>query len=305
MRLGPCGCGLVGLVVATAGCSVRVGSGAPSDYELPAACARVGDEQKLPLGASSQAFSFVWDAGHYVVAYVDSSKGNGDIYVAEVAANGTVMGSPVAVEATPAHSDLPNLLKTSTGYLVVWQEGTAGQAVVAYALGSDAKPVGSRIPIASTQVTQSRPVLAHAPGGAVAVTWMDSFDGKGGVQVALLDSSGKMRGPQRLAPDDVDGWPWIAGDDTTLAAVWSDKASSAYDVHFSPVNPTTLAAVHPTSLRGNAAGNALLPRMARTSFGFLAAWEDTPSGSNENPHGPGQSGGKAARRRRGRGARQR
>ena len=272
-----CG-GLVGplLLVTTASCAVRVGS-SNSTEEPPPACTRLGSEKQLAFGAGSEAFSFLWDADHYVVAYTDPRTGSGDIYVAKLAVDGSLMGSPVVVESTPAKSDLPDLAKTSTGYLVVWQEGTAGQAVVAQALGPDATPVGASIPIASTQSSQSRPVLSHAPGGGLAVAWMDSFQGKGGVQVAMLDPSGKMLGPQRVSPSDVDGWPWVAGDDKTLGLVWSDDASGNYDIHFSPLDPTSLATSTGASLRGKATGNALLPRMAKTSFGFLAAWEDMRS----------------------------
>jgi hypothetical protein len=283
MRRRRSGGGLVGplLLVASVSCSVRVGAGKPDKPEVPPACARVGDERKLPFGDGSEAFSFVWDADHYVVAYADSASGNGDIYVGRLARDGSAMGTPIAIESTPAHSDLPDLIATSAGYLVVWQEGTAGQAVLAHALGPDASPVGARIPIASTQSMQSRPVLSHAPGGVVAVTWMDTFEGKGGVQLATLDSTATMVGPQRVAPSDVDGWPWLAGDDQALGLVWSDEASAAYDMHFSPVDPHTLTTSSGKSLRNTAKGNALLPRMIRTGFGFMAAWEDTRQGGNQ------------------------
>jgi hypothetical protein len=191
------------------------------------------------------------------------------------------MGSPVAVDPTPAESDLPNLLKTDGGYLVAWQEGTAGKAVVAHALGPDATPVGGPVAIASTTSAQSRPVLSRAPGGLTAIAWMDSFQGKGGVQVALLGSNLAMKGPQRVAASDVDGWPWIAGDDQTLGLVWSDKVTGPYDVHFAALDPSSLAASAPASIRGQAKNDALLPRMVRTSFGFLAAWEDLRGTDNQ------------------------
>jgi hypothetical protein len=278
-RGGPVGSLLI-VCGAIAGCAVRVGSSKETAV-LPSACARLGDERKMPFGTGAATFSLVWDKDHYVVAYGDPSTGNGDIYVAKLAADGTPMGPPVAVDPTPAASDLPNLLKTSGGYLVAWQEGTAGKAVVARALGPDATPVGDPVAIASTQSNQSRPVLSHAPGGGVAVAWMDSFQGKGGVQVALLDPSLKMTGPQRVAPTDVDGWPWIAGDDEALGVVWSDKASGPYDVHFATLDPASLATSPPSSLRGQAVNDALLPRMVRTSFGFIAAWEDMRGTDNQ------------------------
>jgi hypothetical protein len=272
------------------GCSVRVGQGdanaGSSDTDdpssLPSACARIGDEKKLAVGAGAQAFAFVWDTDHYVLVYSDPSMGAGDIYVSRMAIDGTPMGGPVAVAATPAKSDLPNLIRTQSGYVVVWQEGTAGQAVVAHALGPDGAPVGDLKALAATQSNQSRPVVSHAPGGQLAVTWMDSINGKSGVQVALADASlAHVVGPQRIAATDVDGWPWVAGDDQKLALVWSDKTAGPYDVRFAAVDTSTLAANAPTSLRGVAARDGLLPRMVRTKSGFIAAWEDMRGSDNE------------------------
>jgi hypothetical protein len=276
--------GAVGPIVLTAmstmaGCSVRVGSGSPpedtSEDQLPSACARLGNETKIPFTIGAEAFAFAWDTDHYVLVYANPSTGDGDIYVGRLAADGSPMGAPLAVDSTPGKSDLPSLLRTQTGYAVVWQEGTAGQAVIAHALNADATPIGTSVAIASTQSNQSRPVLSHAPDGMVAVTWMDAIQGKGGVQIALIDPTlTKTVGPQRVAPTDIDGWPWVAGDDNTLAMAWSDKLVGPYDVHFALIDPANLTMSTPTSIRGVARRDALLPRMIRTSFGYLAAWED-------------------------------
>jgi hypothetical protein len=280
--------GLVGAsaLVASAsgsGCAVRVGPGAPKVEAQPiSACALSGGVTKLPFAVGSEAFAFVWDTDHYVVVYVDPTMGSGDIDVARLGPDGSLLGPPVAVEPTAATSDLPNLLKTDSGFLVVWQEGTAGTAVLARALGPDGAPLGSGVTIAATQSNQSRPVLAHAPGGKVAVAWMDSFEGQGGVEVALIEpNSLTVTAPLRLAPDDADGWPWVAGDDQALGMAWSDAPSGSYDVRFALLDATNLSASPPISLRGSAPSSGLLPRLIRTSFGFLSAWEDMRSGDNE------------------------
>ena len=281
--------GLVGAVallsvVAGPRCALRVGSGGPPAEvsDPPSACSLSGAVRKLSFGAGSTAFAFVWDIDHYVVAYVDPKRGAGDIYVAKVGRDGSPIDSPVAVESTAAASDLPSLVKTANGFLVVWQEGTAGSAVFAHALGPDATPVGSGVTVAATQSTQSRPVLSRAPGGRIAVTWMDSVEGKGGVQMALVDpKSLTLTGPQRIAADDVDGWPWVAGDDDVLAMAWSDQPGAAYDVRFARIDPQDLSVSQPVSLRGAAAGDGRLPRLIRTSFGFMSAWEDMRTSDNE------------------------
>jgi hypothetical protein len=114
------------------------------------------------------------------------------------------------------------------------------------------------------------------------VSWMDSVDGKGGVQVALVDpKSLALTGPQRVAADDVDGWPWVAGDDDVLAMAWSDQPGAAYDVRFARLDPVSLSVSHEVSVRGAAPGDGRLPRLIRTTFGFMSTWEDMRTSDNE------------------------
>ncbi len=283
-RAGLVGASLLVAIGAGPSCAVRVGPGGPTVQDQPiSACALSGAVKKLPFAVGSEAFAFVWDSDHYVVAYVDPTTGNGDIDVARLGPDGSLLGPPVAVEPTAASSDLPNLVQTAGGFLVVWQEGSAGTAVFAHALGPDAMPVGTGVTVAATQANQARPVLARAPGGQVAVAWMDSFEGRGGVQVALIDpSSLAVTAPLRVAQGDNDGWPWIAGDDQSLGMAWSDEPGDAYDVRFARIETGgSLSASPPISLRGAAPSSGLLPRLIRTSFGFLSAWEDMRAGDNE------------------------
>jgi hypothetical protein len=273
--------------LASPACSIRVGKnhapqGDDGIPDGPSACARVGAETKLGFGAGAEAFAFVWDTDHYVVAYTDPSTGNGDIVVGKLAADGSPLGAPIPVAPTPAASDLPSLLKTQSGYLVAWEEGSAGKAVYAHALDAGANPTGSGATVASTQSTQPRPVLSRAPGAQAAVSWMDTFDGKSGVQVALVDpASLAVAGPQRIAQQDIVGWPWVAGDDRALAVVWSDKASGPYGIQFATLDPRSLAPVSALTLRAQEHNDALLPRVARTDYGFIAAWEDMRGGDNQ------------------------
>ncbi len=242
----------------------------------------MGGETKLAFGAGSAAFAFTWAGDHYVVAYVAPTQGNGDIDVAAMAADGTLLGAPVPVEPTPAQSDLPNLLDIGNGFVVVWQEGSAGKAVYAHALDATAHPVGSGATIASTEADQARPVLARAPGGGLVAAWMDTYLGKGGVSVAVLDPSTlAVKNTQRVSPNDIGGWPWVAGDDGGLGIVWSDKSGGPYGVKYAALDPGSLAASDQTDIRGNATHDALLPRMIPTASGFLAAWEDMRGADNQ------------------------
>jgi hypothetical protein len=271
-----------------AGCAVRVGSGGPPPPDpfdgttgVTTACSRVGAETKLAFGAGTTAFGWLWDTDHYVVVYSDPTTGHGDIFAVTMAPDGTLTSTPVDVQATDAASDLPTIQKTPTGYLVAWQEGTGGDAVLVHALAPDATPTGSATIVAATQSNQSRPVLANAPNGQVAVGWMDTFDGKGGAQVALVDPvSLQVKAPARLAQSDIDGWPWVAGDGAALGVAWCDNSAGTYDIQFAALDPVSLAPLEQRSLRGHARSDGLLPRLIRTGFGFAAAWEDMRQADN-------------------------
>jgi len=266
---------LLAVAAGSDGCALRLGSQGASGI-IPSLCKLAGGERKLAFGAGATSFAFDWDRDHYVVVYGDPSTGGGDVFVAKMSSDGQLLGSPVDVEPTPATSDLPALLHTSEGWLVAWEEGTAGKSVYVHALDANAAPTGSGASVAATQSIQARPVLASAPGGHVAVAWMDADGDAGGAEVALVDphSLATMQ-QQRLDPSAADGWPWVAGDDHSLGLAWCDGDGTNYDVKYETLDPTSLAASHVQSLRGKARKGGMLPRMISTGHGFLAVWEDT------------------------------
>ena len=250
------------------------------DAGPPSACAHASGEAKIPAGAGTNDFSFVWDTDHYVVAYVDPRYGNGDIYTILLNPDGSARGPATVVESTPAASALPSLLITPTGYLVAWEEGSAGLAVYLHALDKNAQPTGEGVTVASTDSSQARPVLSLAPGG-VAITWMDSVLGVNAVDVALLDMNLMSSSPMNVAPTSGGaGWPWIAGDASHAAIAWSDHRAGEYDVHFADLSAGP-AMQGDEALRSGEPNDALLPRMIETSFGFMAAWEDMRGSDNQ------------------------
>src|SRR5262245_14937781 len=116
---------LVGVVSITA-CSVRVGNSSPggtsqtdgglegdpssaavnggSSGALGSACARVGNDARVPAGTGTDDFALVWDGDHYMVAYIDRAAGNGDVYTLALNPDGTTRGAPHVIESTPAAS---------------------------------------------------------------------------------------------------------------------------------------------------------------------------------------------------------
>jgi hypothetical protein len=265
---------LLAVAAGSDGCELRLGSEGAAGI-IPSLCKLSGGEKKLAFGAGATSFAFAWDGDHYVVVYGDPNTGEGDVFVAKMSSDGTLLGSPVDIEPTPATSDLPALLRTSDGWIVAWEEGSAGKSVFAHALDANASPSGSGSSVATTDSIQARPVLANAPGGRVAVSWMDSDGVAGGAQVALVDphSLATMQ-QQQIDPSSADGWPWVAGDARALGMAWCDGDGTNYDVRFESLDPAQLTPSHQLSLRGKAHNGGMLPRMISTGRGFLAAWED-------------------------------
>jgi hypothetical protein len=245
----------------------------------------MGAETKVAFGSGAQSFAFAWGGDHYVVVYPDATSGR--LLVGLLDSEGRAAGSPSEIQETQVPSDLPSLSSTPDGYLATWEGGAAGNAIYLRALASDATPAGDEVTVETTRLQQARPVLAHAPRGKVALAWMDQFDdGSQGSQVALVDpSSLQVTAQQRISSPDVVGWPWIAGDDQTLGVVWRDQATkpagTTYDIPFATLDPDSLELSASESLRGTGTSLANLPRMIRTTGGFLAAWEDQRSGDNE------------------------
>jgi hypothetical protein len=273
-------------------CSLRVGSDDEVDKGLgpngkgnptPAsACSRTGNEVKIATPQGTETFSMRWDKDRYIVAYSDPSSGAGDIATVVVSYEGKVVAGPTIVESTPAFSELPHLTAIEGGFIVTWQEGSAGRAILARKIDRDGKPQGATVTVGSTEARDARPVASPGPNGSIAVTWMDAVLGTPAVQMAMLDANLTLTsGPKRLAQSSSGaGFPWIAGDGNRLALMWSDRRAGQFDTRFAFVEGD-IATGSEVELRSKVQGDALLGRMIKTDFGYLATWEDRRIDDNQ------------------------
>jgi hypothetical protein len=104
------------------------------------------------------------------------------------------------------------------------------------------------------------------------------------VNLGLLDGEMGLRAdiPSRVVSQNSrTGYPWLAGTSDKLAMLWTSDVDGRSDTFFSDVS-STLSMGSPTRVRDNEAVNAaLLGRLAITDFGYVAAWEDFRSGTEE------------------------
>jgi hypothetical protein len=255
------------------GSSTTGGGGTGSS--VPSSCDRLGNEVKLTQ-SGAESFDLLWDNDHYVLAFADNTTG--DLAVITLDAQGSVTGGPTQVAAAAGMARLPSLAKTGGGYAVAWEETAATPEVYVAALDGGGGPAGGAVQIAVTGGSEARPVLAPAAGG-MAIAWMDSSGGVPVAQAALLGGDLALTGQSVRLGDGSSGTshPWLAGDGTVLAGVWSDLRGGQFDIEFARLDNMT-----PTSEQSlrSAANDAMLGKIIRLPSGWFTAWEDARTGTN-------------------------
>ena len=269
---------------------VQINQMPTGSIQTPSLCERTTLDQRITMkGADS--FAFTWVDDHYQVVYEDHATQ--DIFAVKLSREGLIQGAAVAVEQTASKSSLPTILRTRGGFVVAWQEEDV-PAVRTHGLTLDGLPTGDGQQIAVARSSQMRPVLADSPGG-IAISWMDQTAassknndtlGTSSAYLGLLDGNYALRTdvPARpLGTGGEAGYPWLAGSSTALEVLYSATTTQT-DVFVSPItaDTSTLTIGAANDIRDPSAANqALLGRLTRTDFGYLASWEDHRSGEAE------------------------
>ena len=269
---------------------VQINQMTTGSIQVPSLCERTTLDRRITMtGADS--FAFTWVDDHYQVVYEDHATQ--DIFAVKLSREGMVQGAAVPVEQTASKSSLPAILRTPGGFVVAWQEEDV-PAVRTHGLTLDGLPTGNGQQIAVARSSQIRPVLADSPAG-VAISWMDQAAassmnndtlGTSSAYLGLLDASYALRTdlPARTLGSGGDaGYPWLAGSATALEVLYSATTTQT-DVYVAPITSGASALTIGASndVRDlSAANEALLGRLTRTDFGYLASWEDHRSGEAE------------------------
>jgi hypothetical protein len=253
-----------------AGASGSAGSGGSGP---PAACQMVGGEV---LVGSASSVTLAWDTDHYVLAYVDPTAGMGDVTTVRLDADGKALGTPTVVEASAGPDRLPVIAKTTTGWMAVYDVQSGGLSNVhARPLDAMAAPTGSPLEVAKLASMDARSSVVNT-GSQLYGAWTD----KGAflsVVMAKLDATGAQSAPITLGGATADAqFPSFGTGTAGTAIVWSDARDGHLDVRMRKLDAAT-----DTVLRTGVAGDASQPRVLALDNGFVSAWEDTRSGSEE------------------------
>jgi hypothetical protein len=240
-----------------------------------------GVETQLTSGGGVTGFTWQWDGRAFVVAWSDTGGGNGDIHVGRFGLDGQALTPAMIVESTAQSSQLPTLAPLGNGWVVAWEEGDApAKSVRARLLDATANPVGEPRALLASAAAQIRPSLARVPGGGAALAWMNETDSIPSVWLGVVGTALDLTSVVRLAPSYEASYPWLAGDDTDLGVVYSDDRNGPLSPRFTDFDEQ-MTAHGDSPLRTAATGEGKLSRMIKTSFGYLAAWEDSQTDSNE------------------------
>src|SRR5262249_30402482 len=158
--------------------------------------------------------SVVWNGTNFVVAFADDRTGSGDIYVAQIAPDGTKVAPEAAVVSTATPSSSPSLALVGQGLLLAWTEQAAsGLAVMAEPLAADGSAPGAPMQIAVSSATETRGAVSSA-FGAFASTWMTQTGGVSAVELAKVDATGQASTPTAVGiPTAAAQFPFSAASD--------------------------------------------------------------------------------------------
>jgi hypothetical protein len=241
----------------------------------------MGREMALTTGAGTEDFAFAWDAGHYLLVYSDTTTGSGDLKSLRFSTDGMPLAMPTGLESSPGAATVPNLAKLQSGWAVTWQEGMAGaMKVKALRLDDSGAAKGGPVDVATSMAEEARPTIARAPGG-VAIAWTDGKQEMTSVLAASYSDALAPQGAPVTVGSEIRAWPWLVSDGTNLAILTSVDVSGTpnYQMRISTLD-ASLASMQDATVRDEM-GEARLGRMIKTSYGYLASWEDSRTGDNE------------------------
>ena len=224
------------------------------------------------------------DADGYLVTWHDGRvSGEWHVYGQRVAANGTVVGSEIAIDTTSYYQLWPSVAyqAATDEWLVVWNSYTgATWDVLGQRISSSGALVGGSFAITEEDYPDGRPhVVANPEAGEYLAVWhVHTDEMEYSLRARRVLTDGTTLGDEIVlaSVDDESPWPRVAfnPDDEEYLVVWQDDRNGNWDVYGQRVSITG------TLVGGNfgvttASGDQVYPRVAwdGRSGRHLVVWE--------------------------------
>lgn len=222
----------------------------------------------------------------YLVVWRDDRNqgiGGADIYGARVSEDG-VLSDPdgFAISSAPGDQTSPSVAASSSGYLVVWQDGRTDSDIYGSRVtsgGTVQDPNG--IPISTAANEQAFPSVTSS-GNRYFVVWDDLRNiGTAGRQIfgARLSTSGVVQDPNGIAISKVANplpSPSVAAGDDGFLVVWVDSRVNTVGQHIYGSRVSNSGGVSdPNGITiANAPYDQYAPSVAANGSSYLVVWED-------------------------------
>ena len=214
--------------------------------------------------------------GGFIVAYQAKNLSDLSVYAQRYDANGTTIGSAIAVSEPTGGGAFPDIAVVSRdGFIITWWDERSGLGDI-YARRYDAagNPAGAEIEVYAGATNEQVPCIALLPRDRFVIAWSSIVNGTYDIMAQRFDASGNKLGvviPVNAAPQD--------GRFPAICANSFGEFTIAYDRIFSKTVMFQRYDQNGSKLGSEVkspgpAGNAFYPQLAATSNdGFAMAWE--------------------------------
>lgn|GEM_PF-6200271 len=230
---------------------------------------RDGDGVLMSYALNKEQYPAVGSNGAgYLVAWVDSREGNGQVYGARLDGDASpVAASATAISTGVANRTYPTVASDGAGYLVAWNELVGSATQLGWQrVAADASPVGTAGSLPLDDLHQPRGAFAAGIYLLVGSTYTPAHEVHA---VRVRASDGQLLDPTPMVLTTDTARANVSSDGSAFLVAWAD---ASYNV--AGVRVTADGTVGP--LLALATAHAIYPPSVAFGFGnYLLAWDDS------------------------------
>jgi len=202
---------------------------------------KIGADVHVPFtGDNEKLADLAWSGSEYGLLWHEYVSGPPDLHFTRLAADGSIVGTTLAVTETDSFSALSrSLVWTGSEYGTAWIHSESGDTEGAWdvyfgRISAAAEKVGTDVRVSSSPATFEFPPLAWN-GSAYALGWTASGGTETEIEMAVVAADGTPAAPFAVTDDDgfESGYPALAGIDGEIAVGWKDARHGSTEIYLS------------------------------------------------------------------------